>query len=542
MRRRLVIAGAAALCLLAVVVGLGATAGAEDKPTTLRAVFASFPDYMDPQLSYTYEGWNAMYDVYVPLLTYRHANGREGTEIVPGLAESMPRISDGGRTYTLFLRQGLRYSDGSPVRASDFEYAIKRLFKLGSGGFPFYTVIEGAGEYLRTKRGGISGIDADNRSGKIVIDLVEPTASFTDLLALMFAAPVPSGTPMHELSSEPPPATGPYYLFSSEPGSGWSYLRNPAWALGNGALMSEIPTGEADRVDVRVVRNSEAEVNAVLDGRADWMQNPPPSSRFDSLRRQLLGKQLRLDTIPSTYYFWMNTRKPPFNDLRVRRAANYAVNPGALRRIYGGNLVPTHQVLPPEMPGYKRFNLYPANLAKARSLIHAADPADRRVTVWTDTESPNLEAGEYFADRLRKIGLNVRLKVVSADSYFTVIGSRRTKNLDAGWSNWFADYANPDDFFRPLLLGSSILPFYNGNFARLAVPRLDRVVEKLRRQPPGPETEKAYARLDREYMKLAPLVPYGTRVLSTFVSKRVDLGSVVFNPMFGADIASFRFG
>ncbi|HEY6145844.1 MAG TPA: ABC transporter substrate-binding protein, partial [Solirubrobacterales bacterium] len=289
-------------------------------------------------------------------------------------------------------------------------------------------------------------------------------------------------------------------------------------------------------------RNSEAEVKAVLDGRADWMQNPPPSSRFVSLQREFLGKQLRLDTVPSTYYFWMNTRKPPFDDLRVRRAANYAVNPGALRRIYGGNLAPTHQVLPPQMPGYKRFNLYPANLAKARGLIHAADPADRSVTVWTDTESPNREAGEYFADRLRKIGLKVRLKVLSADNYFTVIGSRRTKNLDAGWSNWFADYANPDDFFRPLLLGSSILPSNNGNFARIAVPRLDRAVERLRRQPPGSGTEEAYARLDRAYMKLAPWVPYGTRVLSTFVSKRVDLGSVVFNPMFGADIASFRFG
>lgn len=483
-----------------------------------------------------------MYDVYVPLLTYRHADGREGTEIIPGLAKSMPRISNGGRTYTLFLRQGLRYSNGSPVRASDFEYAIKRLFKLGSGGFPFYTVIAGASEYLSTKHGGISGIDADNRSGKIVIDLVESTASFTDLLALMFAAPVPSGTPMHDLSFEPPPATGPYYFFSSEPGSGWSYLRNPAWAQGNGALMPEIPTGEADRVDVRVVRNPEAEVKAVLDGRADWMQNPPPSYRLNSLRHKFLGKQLRLDTTPSTYYFWMNTQKPPFNDLRIRRAANYAVNPNVLRRIYGGQLAPTHQILPPDIPGYKRFNLYPASLAKARSLIAAADPADRRITVWTDTESPNLEAGEYFASCLRQIGLKVRLKVVSADSYFTVIGSRRTKNLDAGWSDWFADYPSPDDFFWPLLRGSSILPSNNGNFARIAVPRLDRIIDSLRRKPLGPGVEKAYARLDRQYMKLAPWVPYGTRVLSTFVSRRVDLGSVVFNPMFGADIASFRFG
>ncbi|MGN6217146.1 MAG: ABC transporter substrate-binding protein, partial [Solirubrobacterales bacterium] len=93
-------------------------------PVTLRATFASFPDYMDPQLSYTAEGWDAMYDTYIPLLTFRHANGKAGSEVIPGLARSMPKISDGGRTYTLFLRRGLKYSNGKPVRASDFKYTV----------------------------------------------------------------------------------------------------------------------------------------------------------------------------------------------------------------------------------------------------------------------------------------------------------------------------------------------------------------------------------------------------------------------------------
>ncbi len=75
---------------------------------TLLGTYASFPDYLDPQLSYTAEGWTAMYDTYIPLLTYRHASGAAGSEVIPGLAKSLPKITNGGKTYTLFLRKGLK--------------------------------------------------------------------------------------------------------------------------------------------------------------------------------------------------------------------------------------------------------------------------------------------------------------------------------------------------------------------------------------------------------------------------------------------------
>ena len=75
---------------------------------------------LDPTIAYTAEGLTAMYNTYLPLLTYAHANGKAGTKVVPALAESLPKITDGGKTYTLTLRKGLKYSDGTPVKASDF--------------------------------------------------------------------------------------------------------------------------------------------------------------------------------------------------------------------------------------------------------------------------------------------------------------------------------------------------------------------------------------------------------------------------------------
>jgi peptide/nickel transport system substrate-binding protein len=545
-RRRWIKGSACVATIVAVGVGcLPLAANGEVRPsasgeTTLRGTAASFPDYMDPQLSYTSEGWEAMYDTYIPLLTYRHVGGRAGSEVIPGLARHLPRITDGGRTYTLFLRKGLRYSNGQSVKASDFRFTIARMFKVNSGGAPFYLGIVGAERLWYTLGGGVRGIATNNRTGKIVIHLVKPQGTFTQELALPFAALVPPNTPARDQTSDPPPATGPYVITSSEPGRGWSLARNPEWASNNAKRMPRLPDGHFDKIQVDVVRNPEKQVNEIEQGKYDWMQNPPPVDRISEVKRRYEGTQFRVEPTLSTYYFWMNTTKPPFNDLNVRRAVNHAVDPIALERIYAGQVVPTQQILPPGMPGYRKLNLYPHNLAKAKAMIREAHPSDMSITVWTDTESPNDEAGEYYESVLKELGFHTKLKEINADNYFTVIGNRSTPNLDTGWSNWFEDYPHPNDFFQPLLAGESIFRTYNGNFAQIDVPTLNSETSKLRRKPLGPKQEAAYSALDRQYMELAPWVPYGTRALPTFVSKSIDLDKVVWNPTFGADLASFQ--
>jgi peptide/nickel transport system substrate-binding protein len=514
------------LVVLLLALGTGSDAdGAEPTPTVLRATFASFPDYLDPQLSYTFEGWEAMYDTYIPLLTYRHAEGNAGSELIPGLARSLPRISDGGTKYVLYLRQGLRYSNGRPVRASDFKYTVRRMFKLYSGGSPFFSDIE--------------HIATDDETGRIAIRLDRPRGTFTYELALPFVALVPRGTPMRDQSATPPPATGPYAITESRIGEGWGYERNPQWASTNAPRLPQLPGGHVDEIQVKVMRNPQAQVRAVEDGSVDWMQNPPPTFLAAGIKRRYGGSQFRLDPTHSLYYFWMNTAKAPFDDVTVRRAVNHAIDPKVLQAIYASQVVPTHQILPPGMLGYRRFNLYPHDLSKARRLIAKAKPQDRKITVWGDDESPNQEAAEYYAGVLRELGFEVHLKIVSAGSYFTVIGNLSTPNLDTGWSNWFEDYPHPNDFFQPLLAGGSILRRNSNNFTQMNVPALNRRMAGLREQKRIPEA--GYAALDRAYMKLAPMAPYGTRVLSTFVSKRVALDKVVWSDTFGADLTSFQF-
>ena len=477
---------------------------------------------MDPALSYTQEGWTAMADTYIGLLTYEHAEGEEGSKVIPGLAESLPKISNGGKTYSLKLRKGLKYSNGTPVKASDFTYAVERLFKVNSGGSPFFTKIVGAEKFAETKQGGIPGIKTNDKTGEIDIDLVAPSSTFTFELGLMFSAPVPPDTPNKDQTPNPPPATGPYMITSVDPGRSWSYARNPYWDKANGPAMPDYPDGHVDKIEVTVITNDSTQVNEIEQGNYDWMQNPPPADQYAQLKEKYEGTQFRVEPTISTYYFWMNETRPPFDDLKVRQAVNYAIDSRALERIYAGQIKALHQILPPGMPGHKPYNLYPHNMAKAEKLIAEANPSDRDITVWTDNESPQEEVGAYYQDVLKKLGFNAKLKVLG-ESFFTVLGNESTPDLDTGWIDWYEDYPHPNDFFQTLLAGESILPTNNTNTSHTDYPDLNAKITKLSEEPLGPKQEAEYAELDKEFMERAPWAPYGTRTLSTFVSDAINL-------------------
>jgi peptide/nickel transport system substrate-binding protein len=170
-----------------------------------------------------------------------------------------------------------------------------------------------------------------------------------------------------------------------------------------------------------------------------------------------------------------------------------------------------------------------------------ANPSDKDITVWTDTESPNNEAGEYFNEVLKELGFNTTLKQINADNYFTVIGNQSTPELDTGWSDWFQDYPHPNDFFQPLLSEESIFPTNTSNLSRIADPALSAKIGQLAEQPLTPQVEDEYAALDKEFMREAPWAPYGTGTIPTFVSSAIDLDEVVYNPTFNQDLTSFQF-
>ena len=171
---------------------------------TLTGSYASFPDYLDPALSYTAEGWTAMYDTYIPLLTYAHANGVAGSKVVPGLAESLPKITNGGKTYTLYPAQGpqvLRRHAGQGLRLhlrgrTRLQAQLPRLALLRQ-------TSSAPKSSPKPRSGGIPGIETNDKTGEIVIDLVKPRGTFTNELGLLFVGPASAGHADQEPHRQP---------------------------------------------------------------------------------------------------------------------------------------------------------------------------------------------------------------------------------------------------------------------------------------------------------------------------------------------------
>jgi peptide/nickel transport system substrate-binding protein len=502
---------------------------------------SSFPDYVDPQLSYTVEGWEVMYNTYTPLLTYRHEKGDAGTEVVPGLAEAMPEISPDGKTYTLKLRPNMKYSDGTPIKASDFTYAIQRLFKADSGGSVFYDVIVGATDYAEDRATTISGITTNDETGDITIQLTAPNGTFTNVLGLSFAAPVPPSTPLdQDATNNPPPTSGPFMITNVDAPRTLTMERNPQFQTVKDAGADEVADAGVDKITVVENKNNSAQVTDIEQNKVDFMVDPPAPDRLQEVKNRY-GDRFRLEESINTYYFFMNTQKPPFNDLRVRQAINYAVDPEALNRIFGGRLHPSQTILPPGMPGYQEYKLYPGpDMARAKQLIAEANPADRDITVWTDDEPDRKRIGEYYHDLLTQLGFNATLKVIAGDVYWTTIGNESTPDMDTGFADWFQDFPHPDDFFRPLLHGESILPTNGNNLSRVNIPELNaKTDELLTKQLGDGGVEEQYAALDRAYMEQAVWAPYGNEQMATFVSERLDFSKAYHHPLFNQDYSAF---
>jgi len=263
LRRAITVFGIAALAASSITScggpkgGTGDTAGTTSGGGELNATLTSFPDYVDPQLSYTVEGWEVLWNTYIPLLTYRHQTGPAGTDVVPGLAKDLPEISTDGKTYKMSLRPNMKYSDGTPIKATDFTYAIKRLFKANSGGSVFYEGIVGAKDFADGKSETISGIVADDATGDIAITLDKPNGTFTNVLGLTFAAPVPPSTPLDkEATNNPPPSSGPFVITKVDAPNSLTMERNPQFKTVKDAGATEVVDAQVDKIIVTQNKNT----------------------------------------------------------------------------------------------------------------------------------------------------------------------------------------------------------------------------------------------------------------------------------------------
>mgnify|MGYP000879952511 CR=1 FL=1 len=508
----------------------------------------SQPDYLDPALSYTVNGWEPMWIVYTPLLTYPHVEGTKGGEVIPGLAEDLPKVSNGGKTYELKLRKGLKYSDGQPVVASDFTHTIKRVLNLESGGSFFFENIVGADEYIKNgdPEGDIKGITTNDKTGEIKIDLISPDASFSNILATNFAGLVPGDTPFKNLTEDPPPGVGAYVITKSVPNREFVMEKSPNFAS---FKIPQIPTGHVDKITTEIIKNANQQAQDVLANKLDYMQDPPPADLKPTVEAEASDRYSETTT-GSTYYFFMNTRVAPFNDPKVRQAVNYGIDKPGLARIFAGELAPGCSFLPPGMPGYNEaFDTtdcpygdptQPPDLEKAKQLIKEAGVEGTKVTVWGNNDDPTDKVTEAYADMLNQMGFDATPKILDGGVYFQTIGNQKTK-AQTGFANWFQDFPHPLNFSF-LVDGDSIQDTNNQNFGNVDDPSLNKTINELTLETDLPSVADRWEAWDQELVSPpnSYVAPYGHRKLATFVSDRIDFDAIVFHPLYNNDYSTFK--
>ncbi len=493
-------------------------------------------DSTDPALAYSQTSWQLEYATCAKLLNYPDRSAPAGTQLVPEVAQALPAVSNGGKTYTFTIRKGFRFSPPSnaPVTAQTFKYTIERtlspttkspMLGIGNG---YIRNIAGADAYIAGKAPHISGIVA--RGNKLTIRLLEPAPDFETVISLPFFCAVPIGTPLDPKGVRLVASAGPYRVVSSVPGQGVVLERNPNYHGDRPHLLR--------RITLAVGIPQAKAVQAVEAGNADYAADGVPAVAAPRLAARYGAgspaavkgrRQYFVNSLPELDYLALNTHRPLFRSVRLRRALNYALDRRRLGRLGGlGDPFPrqpTEAYLPSAIPGSTPVHAYPLtpDLATARRL---AGTQRRTAVLYTCNISPCDQQALIIKRNLAAIGIDTQVKAFTPGQLFQRL-ARKGEPYDIATAGWIADYIDPYQFLN-VLLSSDVLP----TFADPAAQRKLAAVARLS----GPARYLAYGRLDAELVRdYAPLAAIGNASSHDFFSARI--GCQVFNPLYGMDLA-----
>jgi YVTN family beta-propeller protein len=505
--------------------------------------FGGLPVYASDPLWY-----NAFFNA-IPLqadglVGYRHVGGSAGSVLLPDLATSVPRPTNGGLTYTFQLRPDLLYSTGKPVRPDDFRRAMERSFQVPMPYFarsPFES-IQGASECVinnyetlieRCDLVASGGIVTDDATNTITFNLSAPDPEFVHKLTTQIAYPVPEGVPMNEpLVGEAFPGTGPYAL-TSMTDTEVRLARNAHFQVWDPAVR---PDGYPDEIVFTLVEDDAQRVGMVENGEADYTsyriprivgRSPELYSRIES---QYPG-QWHVGSV-GTHYFQLNVSLPPFNNLEARQALNLAIDRATVAGLPAtpGAAV-TCQLLPPGWPGYQPYCPYTVdpdeggrwkgpNLEEARRLAEVSGTLT--VPVVVGPAAPLFtDKLEYVASVLEGLGY----EHVSIDDRADESPAWESGLMQVSFTGWGADWVTAGNFLGllrcPEAGGDQIINYCNQDFD-------DAFEHALELQATDPAAaNREWAALDRWAVDEALMVPISNDG-ADFVSARV--GNYQFSP------------
>ncbi len=540
-----------------------ATAAHRQAGGKITVLSAGDVDHIDPGQAYYSFTYEISYATQRPLLSYRP----NSINAIPDLASAMPKYTNGGKTVTVHIRPGVRFSPpvNREVTSADVMYAFERGFASsvanGYAGGYFGDVV---GAPAKATKGvpNIKGIQTPNKT-TIVFELKRPDGIFTGSLGLLMTAPVPreyaskfdnqttSTYGMHQVS------TGPYMIKNDasgningvgyKPGQLIDLVRNPNWnpkTSWRPAHVDEVLFKEGYQdptVMTRTILSGSADVNG---------DSPPPPAELRSIMSNASEKkQLHFTPTGGSRYVALNTSKPPFDNPKVRQAVAYVLDRNAMRLTRGGAIdgpIATHFIDPSfkdkgfAQAGGLAFNPFPSpgfqgSVAKAKALMRQAGYANGmykgpQVTMVADNSPPGSNTAQVVAADLAKIGFKVKTISVTHATMYTKY-CQVPKNAPNICPNvgWLPDFHEPQAILDVTFNGKRIPPVNNVNWSQLNDPKINQAIARAETLVDPKARFAAWGKIDQMVTRSAAAVPWIWENFPTLYSKHVTPASELWN-------------
>jgi peptide/nickel transport system substrate-binding protein len=507
----------------------------------LTMLYAADVDKIDPGVTYYQYGFVVAYATQRPLYSFKPD---DAINPEPDLAEGQPEISNDGKTVTVKIRPGVKFSPpvDREVTSDDVAYAIERGFtkEVANPYVGAYMAdLVGVKAFQAGKADNISGITTPDDQ-TVVFKLSKGRgALLAGTLALPVSAPVPReyaekfDQKLPSQYGQSQVATGPYMIENDASGKATGYkpgveiklVRNPNWDAS-----TDYKPAYLDSITIKQGSKPEVASRQILDGSrmlSGDFQLPPTILRSVS---QGDSKDQLVTTPPTGRYRYiaLNTRVEPFDNPDVRRAIVAAFDRNALRQAFGGELVgdiPTH-FIPPGQPGFEEAGgeegpgldflaKEEGDLAVAAEYMKKAGyesgkyDGDKTFSGVSDNATVQAQVGEVAVAQFAKLGFKVDMKYVTRDSMYTKFCQVPGRQPDVCPSvGWLKDFADAETLLGPVFNGKNILDEGNSNFSLLDEPELNRMMDEAETITDPEERNQAWGEIDRAITEAAPGIPY----------------------------------
>ncbi|MBG0560906.1 ABC transporter substrate-binding protein [Actinoplanes sp. NEAU-A11] len=498
----------------------------DKKGGTIRLANAGDWDSLDPGETYYGYSWNFLRTYGRSLLMFKPTPGAEGNTLTPDLAEGMGTPSDGGKTWTYKIRQGVKFEDGTPVTSKDVKYAVlrstdKQTFPNGPAYFEgFLDLPEGYKGPYKSK-----GVNTDQAISTpddqtIVFHLKTAFGGFDYLAALPQTVPVPEAKDTGAKYKEHVIATGPYKFETNNLGKNFKLVRNEQWDPATDPNRKALP----DAYDVQLNVNADDIDNRLLSGDLD-VDITGTGVQPAALGRVVGDPNLKAQTdnplLPRLWYTSVNPTVAPLDNIDCRKAVQYAADKVGYQTAYGGPLAGgdiATTILPPMIPGYQKFDLYPSadgtgDVAKAKEHLTACgQPNGFETNISYRAERPKEKAtAEALQQSLARVGIKLTLKPFPQGDYFSQYAGNppfvKSNKLGLALNGWGADWNDGFGFLSQIVDSRVIRETGGSSNTSVRIPEVDKMLDTAIAETDQAKRDAQWSPIDKRVMEEAVILP-----------------------------------